>query len=77
LASTYLLVTILYLDKCPSIWTETNEWNAMTHTVSVTEARDNFPALVRQVAEQDEPVVITNRNQPRVVMLRWETYQQQ
>lgn len=49
----------------------------MSQTISVTEARDNFPALVRQVAEQDDPVIVTSRNQPRIVLLRWETYQQQ
>ncbi|MBV7333787.1 type II toxin-antitoxin system Phd/YefM family antitoxin [Chloroflexi bacterium TSY] len=49
----------------------------MSQTVSVTEARDNFPALVRQVAEQDEPLVVTSRSQPRVVLVRWETYQHQ
>ena len=49
----------------------------MPKTMSVTEARDKFPALVRQVAGRDEPVVVTSRNQPRVVILRWETYQHQ
>ena len=49
----------------------------MSQTISVTQARDNFPALVRQVAEQDTAMVVTSRNQPRVVLVRWETYQQQ
>lgn len=49
----------------------------MLQTMSVTEARDNFPALVRRVAEQDEPVVVTSHNQPKAVLLRWETYQTQ
>jgi len=49
----------------------------MSQTISVTEARDNFPALVRRVAEQDEAVVVTSHNQPRIVLLRWETYQEQ
>lgn len=49
----------------------------MTQTMSVTEARDNFPALVRRVAEQDEPVVVTSHNQPKAVLVRWETYQAQ
>lgn len=49
----------------------------MSQTLSVTEARDNFPALVRRVAEQDESVIVTSHNQPRVVLLRWETYQEQ
>jgi prevent-host-death family protein len=49
----------------------------MPRTISVTEARDNFSALVRQVAGRDEPVVVTNRNRPQVVILRWETYQHQ
>jgi hypothetical protein len=29
------------------------------------------------VAEQDETVVVTSHNQPRVVLVRWETYQEQ
>lgn len=49
----------------------------MPQTMSVTEARDNFPALVRRVAEQDESVVVTSHNQPKVVVMRWETYQAQ
>lgn len=49
----------------------------MPQTMSVTEARDNFPALVRRVAERDEPVVVTSHNQPKAVLLRWETYQAQ
>ena len=49
----------------------------MPRTVSVTEARNNFSALVRQVAGRDEPVVVTSRNQPLVVIVRWETYQHQ
>lgn len=46
-------------------------------TMSVTEARDNFPALVRRVAERDEPIVVTSHNQPKAVLMRWETYQAQ
>ncbi len=49
----------------------------MPKTMSITEARDNFPALVRRVAEQDEPVVVTSHNQPKAVLMRWETYQAQ
>lgn len=49
----------------------------MSETISITEARDNFPALVRRVADQDEAVVVTSHNQPRVVLVRWETYQAQ
>jgi prevent-host-death family protein len=49
----------------------------MPQTISVTEARDNFPALVRRVAEQDEAVVVTSHNQPKAVLMRWETYQAQ
>jgi prevent-host-death family protein len=48
----------------------------MPHTVSITEARDNFPALVRQVVEQAEPVIVTSRSRPSVVLLPWTTYQQ-
>lgn len=49
----------------------------MPQTMSVTEARDQFPALVRRVAEQDEPIVVTSHNQPKAVLMRWETYQAQ
>jgi prevent-host-death family protein len=49
----------------------------MPETMSVTEARDNFPSLVRQVAGRDEPVVVTSRNRPQVVIMRWETFQRQ
>lgn len=47
----------------------------MPRTMSVTEARDSFPAVVRQVAGRGEPVVVTSRNRPHVVILRWESYQ--
>jgi PHD/YefM family antitoxin component YafN of YafNO toxin-antitoxin module len=47
----------------------------MPKTMSVKEARDNFPALVRQVAGRNEPVVVTSCNQPQVVILQWEMYQ--
>ncbi len=49
----------------------------MAQTISVTDARNKFPALVRQIAEQDDPVVVTSRNQPQVVLVPWPTYQQQ
>ncbi len=49
----------------------------MSETMSVTEARDNFPSLVRRVAGRDEPVVVTSRNRPQVVIMRWETYERQ
>lgn len=45
--------------------------------MSVTEARDSFPALVRRVTERDEPIVVTSHNQPKAVLMRWETYQAQ
>ena len=48
----------------------------MYRTMSVTQARDNFPALVRQVASSEKPVIITRRNQPKVVVLDYETFQQ-
>ncbi|MBN1315532.1 MAG: type II toxin-antitoxin system prevent-host-death family antitoxin [Anaerolineales bacterium] len=51
-----------------------NRGAMMPKTMSVTEARDNFPALVRQVAGRDEPVVVTSRNEPQVVIVRWETF---
>jgi prevent-host-death family protein len=49
----------------------------MVQTISVTDARNKFPALVRQIADQDDPVVVTSRNQPQVVLVPWATYQQQ
>lgn len=49
----------------------------MPQTMSVTEVRDQFPALVRRVAEEDEPIVVTSHNQPKAVLMRWETYQAQ
>jgi len=54
-----------------------NSEGMMPQTISVTEARDQFPALVRRVAEQDEPIVVTSHNQPKAVLVRWETYQAQ
>jgi prevent-host-death family protein len=47
----------------------------METTVSVTQARDNLPTLIRQVRSGAPPVVITNRNQPQVVILGYEAYQ--
>ncbi len=47
----------------------------MPRTMSVTEARDNFPALVRQVSGSQEEVVITSRNRPQVVILDYEAFQ--
>lgn len=49
----------------------------MSQTISVTDARNRFPALVREIAEQDDPVVVTSRNEPQVVLVPWTTYQQQ
>ena len=47
----------------------------METTLSITQARDNLPSLIRQVSSGSTPVVITNRNQPQVVILDYETYQ--
>lgn len=49
----------------------------MARTISVTEARDNFPALVRQVGASGEAVIVTSRNQPKVVIMDYETFQRQ
>jgi len=49
----------------------------MPRTMSVTEARDNFPALVRRVADGGEPVVITRRNEPKVILFDYAAYQRQ
>ena len=32
----------------------------MPQAISVTEARDNFPALIRRIVEEDEPVVTSH-----------------
>ena len=47
----------------------------METTVSITQARDNLPALIRQVSGSAAPIIITNRSQPQVVILDYETYQ--
>ncbi len=47
----------------------------METTVSVTQARDNLPSLIRQASSGSSPVVITNRNQPQVVILGYKAYQ--
>lgn len=47
----------------------------MARTISVTEARDNLPALVRQVNASGEALIITSRNQPRAVIVDYETFQ--
>ena len=49
----------------------------MARTISVTEARDNLPALVRQVNASGEALIITSRNQPRAVIVDYETFQRQ
>jgi prevent-host-death family protein len=49
----------------------------MARTISVTEARDNFPALVRRVSASKEALIVTSRNQPRVVIVDYETFQRQ
>jgi prevent-host-death family protein len=49
----------------------------MPQTITVAEAHANFHALVRLIVEQDESIIITSQGQPQVVLVRWETYQQQ
>lgn len=49
----------------------------MARTISVTKARDSFPALVRQVSASGEAFIVTSRNQPKVVIVDYETFQRQ
>jgi prevent-host-death family protein len=49
----------------------------MQQTMSITDVRKNFPALVRQLSEGDEPIVVTNRNRPQAVLIGWETFERQ
>ncbi len=49
----------------------------MQQTMSITEVRNNFPALVRQIAERGGSIVVTNRNRPQAVLVAWETFERQ
>lgn len=43
--------------------------------VSITEARTRLNAIVDEVAEGGDPVVIANHGRPRAVVISWEYYQ--
>ncbi|MEM7531382.1 MAG: type II toxin-antitoxin system Phd/YefM family antitoxin [Chloroflexota bacterium] len=49
----------------------------MSQTMSLTEISHDFPALFHKIAEKDSPVVVTNRNRPRLVLVPWDVYQDQ
>ena len=49
----------------------------MSQTISLTEISHDFPTLFHQIAEKDSPVVVTNRNRPRLVLVPWDVYQDQ
>ena len=41
----------------------------MVRTISATEAKVNFGAVSKQVAETDEPVIVANHGQPTVAIV--------
>jgi len=47
----------------------------MQRTVSATEARVHFGALMRHVVEQQEPVVVEHGGKPHVVVISVEKYE--
>ncbi|MEM7534646.1 MAG: type II toxin-antitoxin system Phd/YefM family antitoxin, partial [Chloroflexota bacterium] len=49
----------------------------MSQTKALSEISDNFPAFFHQTIDKDTPVVITNRNRPRAVLVPWDVYQDQ
>jgi len=51
--------------------------NIMDRMLSVTEARSQLPALVKEVVEQDNPVIISTWNQPQVVIVAYEKFVRQ
>lgn len=46
----------------------------MTMTFSITEARNQFATLIRNAEENHQPVQVTRRGQPVVVILSTEEY---
>ena len=49
----------------------------MSQTMNFTEVSHNFPTLFHQISEKNSPVVVTNHNRPRLVLVPWEVYQDQ
>ncbi len=46
----------------------------MERTLNVTEARNQLPTLVKVVAEQDEQIIIVTRNEPKAIIMGYETF---
>ena len=49
----------------------------MGRKLSVTEARSQLPLLVKEVAEGNDPIVITTRNEPKAIIIGYESLQRQ
>ncbi len=47
----------------------------MDRTVNLTEARNQLSALVKEVAERNDQVVITTRNEPKAIILGYQAFQ--
>ena len=48
----------------------------MRKTMSATQARVNFGEVMRQVVEQDRPIIVERAGKPQVVILSIDTYEQ-
>lgn len=49
----------------------------MERRLNVTEARSQLPLLVKEVAERNDQIVITTRNEPKAIIIGYETFQRQ
>lgn len=49
----------------------------MERRLNVTEARNQLPLLVKEVAERNDQIVITTRNEPKAIIIGYETFQRQ
>lgn len=49
----------------------------MERKLSVSEARSQLPLLVKAVAEGNEPIVITTRNEPKAILMGYDSFQRQ
>ena len=49
----------------------------MERRLNVTEARSQLPLLVKEVAEGNDQIVITTRNEPKAIIVGYETFQRQ
>jgi prevent-host-death family protein len=49
----------------------------MGRRLSVTEARSQLPLLVKEVAEGNDQIVITTRNEPKAIIIGYDTFQRQ